>query len=60
MKKLKINPIWLAFFTFWVPHTITGFSLPEVPKMVLIWLIVAFQIYWLYLGIEKIKKERKD
>jgi len=60
MRNLKFNPIWLALLTFWVPSTIAKFSMPETPKIVLIWVVVALQIYLLYLGIGRLKEQKKS
>ncbi|MFZ7103992.1 MAG: hypothetical protein ACOWWO_15240 [Peptococcaceae bacterium] len=59
MKDLKINPLWIALLTFWVPNFVAKTSLPETPKTVLIWVIVAFQLYLLYKGIEIIRANKK-
>ncbi|MDK2822811.1 MAG: hypothetical protein PWQ67_665 [Clostridia bacterium] len=59
MRNIKINPLWLALLTFWVPNTIAKTSIPETPKIILIWAVIAFQIYLLYLGIERIRASKK-
>ncbi|NLW25400.1 MAG: hypothetical protein GXY91_09245 [Clostridia bacterium] len=58
MRNLKINPLWIAFLTVWVPGTIARFKIPETPKTILIWAVLIFQIYCLYLGIQRLKKKK--
>jgi len=59
VKNLKINPLWIAITTFWIPGLIAKSSLPETPKTILIWGIVAIQIYFLYIGIERLRAEKR-
>ncbi|KJS83100.1 MAG: hypothetical protein JM58_13315 [Peptococcaceae bacterium BICA1-8] len=59
MKNLKINPLWIAIATVWVPGVIAKSPLPETPKTIMIWIIVIIQIYLLYIGIERLRAEKK-
>ncbi|KJS21507.1 MAG: hypothetical protein VR72_10215 [Clostridiaceae bacterium BRH_c20a] len=59
MKDLKINPLWIAIATVWIPGLIAKSFLPETPKTIMIWIIVGFQIYLLYIGIDRLRAEKK-
>ena len=58
-RKLKFNPVWIAIGTIWIPHLMTRLNMPETPKVLLITGVVFVQIYFVYLGIERLNEEKK-
>ena len=59
-RKLKFNPVWVAIGTVWVPHLMTRLPLPVTPKSLLITATVFVQIYFVYLGVERIIDEKAE
>lgn len=58
LRKLKFNPALLAIVTIWVPHLMTKLPISTVPKSLAITAVVFFQVYLVYLGIERINDEK--
>lgn len=59
-RKFKINPAWIAIGTIWVPNWMTRLPLSTTPKTLLITATVFLQVYFIYLGIERLLDEKAE
>ena len=59
-RKLKFNPVWLAIGAIWIQHLIIGFDISEVAKILLITAVLVVQVYFVYLGVERLNKEKTE
>ena len=60
IKEMKLNPIWLAFGTVWLPSVIANYVVMPIDiKTILIYVIIGMQMYCLFVGINRMKSEKK-